>query len=54
MDEQKQRECLLKPEWIRWWRETIRVMEDQGQIVLSNEVIYRVNHSDKMVILVNG
>ena len=54
MNERQQRECPLRPEWIRWWRESLRVIQDQGSLVLADGAIYRIDHARKRVVLVHG
>jgi hypothetical protein len=55
MTEQQQRECTLNPDWIKWWQEMLRVLDNMGHIVTDNRtVIYRVNQTEKIVTLVHG
>jgi hypothetical protein len=54
MNERKQKKCSLRPEWIDWWREMIQMTMNGDYLIQSNQVIYRVDHTNKTVTLVNG
>jgi len=54
VNEKRQKRCPLKSEWIEWWREWIRVIQDQGQIAQTDGVIYRIDKKRKTIILVHG
>lgn len=55
MTKREQRKCYLRPEWVQWWREMIRVLEDGGHAITEGRtVIYRVNKTSNTITLVHG
>jgi hypothetical protein len=46
----------LQPEWIDWWREQLRVMNDGSVVAIpwqgSVEVVYKVDHGAKTLTLI--
>jgi hypothetical protein len=54
MNEREQEKCRLRPEWVQWWRDHLRVMRHDDRLINSSGSIYRVDQESRTVILAYG